>query len=240
MSLVRSHYLRSSSKWRIHLLHFYIYIHTYGYDPLAFTFIHYQTPTERIRTSSTRFWKHTHYALARFRRKTHKRRKRFRTEREPLESPLQRREKTRHTHAFKKVDSNVKLFGSTIEAKKWTTYPGFFAKGGLDIMTSRERDSREKTEKSSSDRRRTYTATPRNLRNASETFERELWQIGSVRDTRSVVREGEERENRERNSPRLDSRRDRDRDRNKIETATRQRQKKRRFPSHTVKETERT
>ena len=50
-------------------------------------------------------------------------------------------EKNATLEAFKKVDSNVKLFGATgdssiIEAKKWTTYPGFFAKGGLDIMTS--------------------------------------------------------------------------------------------------------
>ena len=59
-------------------------------------------------------------------------------------------EKTASLDAFKKVDSNVKLFGSTIEAKKWTTYPGFFAKGGLDIMTSFLLDSIFEEDKSSS------------------------------------------------------------------------------------------
>ena len=61
-------------------------------------------------------------------------------------------EKTASLDAFKKVDSNVKLFGSTIEAKKWTTYPGFFAKGGLDIMTSFLLDSIFEEDKSSSAR----------------------------------------------------------------------------------------
>ena len=50
-------------------------------------------------------------------------------------------EKNASLESFKKVDSNVKLFfgggggSSVVEAKEWTTYPGFFAKGGLDIMT---------------------------------------------------------------------------------------------------------
>ena len=61
-------------------------------------------------------------------------------------------EKTASLDAFKKVDSNVKLFGSTIEAKKWTTYPGFFAKGGLDVMTSFLLDSIFEEDKSSSAR----------------------------------------------------------------------------------------
>jgi 16S rRNA G1207 methylase RsmC len=55
----------------------------------------------------------------------------------------------------------VKLFfggggssSSVVEAKEWTTYPGFFAKGGLDIMTSFLLDSilEEDPEKSSSPR----------------------------------------------------------------------------------------
>lgn len=66
-------------------------------------------------------------------------------------------EKNASLESFKKVDSNVKLFfgggggSSVVEAKEWTTYPGFFAKGGLDIMTSFLLDSilEEDPEKSS-------------------------------------------------------------------------------------------
>ena len=70
-------------------------------------------------------------------------------------------EKNASLESFKKVDSNVKLFSgggggssSVVEAKEWTTYPGFFAKGGLDIMTSFLLDSilEEDPEKSSSPR----------------------------------------------------------------------------------------
>ena len=148
MSLVRSHYLRSSSKWLIHLLHFLPFVRdAMVSDPLAFTFIHYQTPTERIRTSSTRFWKHTHYALARFEEAKNDEND-FAFAITPVLSNGD--EKTASLDAFKKVDSNVKLFGSTIEAKKWTTYPGFFAKGGLDIMTSFLLDSIFEEDKSSS------------------------------------------------------------------------------------------
>ena len=67
-------------------------------------------------------------------------------------------EKNASLESLKKVDSNVKLFfggggssSSVVEAKEWTTYPGFFAKGGLDIMTSFLLDSilEEDPEKSS-------------------------------------------------------------------------------------------
>jgi hypothetical protein len=37
--------------------------------------------------------------------------------------------------SFENVTKELPLFGNIV-AKKWTTYPGFFAKGGLDIMTS--------------------------------------------------------------------------------------------------------
>ncbi|CAL6378259.1 unnamed protein product [Bathycoccus prasinos] len=59
----------------------------------------------------------------------------------PNSEEAKKSEKRLRVCVHRQIDSNVKLFfgggggSSVVEAKEWTTYPGFFAKGGLDIMT---------------------------------------------------------------------------------------------------------
>ena len=120
MSLVRSHYLRSSSKWRIHLLHFFarsvrgrFLTHLLS---LLFTTKHQQNVYEPLPT--------------RFRNTpiTHSPDSEAKNDENDFAFAITAKvllhsaqdEKTASLDAFKKVDSNVKLFGSTIEARKWT------------------------------------------------------------------------------------------------------------------------